>query len=162
MLNRSIIGTAFIMSLTACAGGLSEAWAPAGASRLSTDSTLVGQVTNSNGIRDDVNGYILTTFPIDSRQRTAAIALARAHQRILEIIAEDRPVTPGLVTRISHAGLCFAQNMDEKSFIRQAREITARTFNTEERFRAHDEFSKQAYGMPVATPAELDACEAAK
>lgn len=161
-MNQTIISMALILSLTACATGRSESQAPAAASEVSTDSALVGQVTNSNGIRDDVNSYILTTFPADSRERTAAITLAQSHQRILEVIAQDRQVTPELVMKVSHAGLCFAENMDRKSFIKQAREITARTFNTEERFRAHDEFSRQAYGMPVAASTGVDACEAAK
>lgn len=161
-MNRSILCTAFILSLTACAGGLFESPAPAAASRLTANPAIIGQITNANGIRDDVNSYILATFPTDSEEQAAAITLARTHQLVLEVIAENRPVTPGLVMKISHAGLCFSQAMDKKNFIKQAREITARTFNTEERFRAHDEFSKQAYGMPVATSAELDACEAAK
>lgn len=161
-MNRSIISTAFILSLTACAGQPSENSTPAETGQVSISSALVGQVTNSNNIRDDVNSYILTAFPTDSKKRTAAIRLARSHQRMLEVIAEGRPVTPDLVIKTSYAGLCFAENMDKKAFIKQAREITARTFNTEERFRAHDEFSKQAYGMPVATSARVDACEAAK
>lgn len=162
MINRSIISTAFTLSLTACAGGISENSTSAAANQVSTSSALVGRVTNSNGIRDDVNSYILATFPSNSKERTAAIRLARANQRVLEVITEGRLVTPDLVMTMSYAGLCFAQNMDKKSFIKQAREITARTFNTEERARAHDEFSKQAYGMPVATSAKRDACEAAK
>jgi hypothetical protein len=161
-MNRIIISTAFILSVTACASGLSRNSAPAATSRVPANADLVGRITNSNGIRDDVNDYILTTFANDPKKRTAAIRLAQSNQRVLEAIAENRPVTQDLITKISYAGLCFAQNMDKKSFMKQAREITARTFNTEARFRAHDEFSKQAYGMSVATSDNLDACEAAK
>jgi hypothetical protein len=161
-MNRIIISTAFVLSVTACVGGLSRNSAPAAISSVPANSDLVGQVTNDNGIRDDVNDYILTAFANDPKKRTAAIRLAQSNQRVLEVIAENRPVTQDLITKISYAGLCFAQNMDKKSFMKQAREITARTFNTEARFRAHDEFSKQAYGMSVATSDNLDACEAAK
>jgi hypothetical protein len=161
-MNRIIISTAFVLSVTACAGGLSRNSAPAATSSVPANSDLVGQVTNDNGIRDDVNGYILTRFANDPKKRTAAIRLAQSNQRVLEAIAENRPVTQDLITKISYAGLCFAQNMDKKSFMKQAREITARTFNTEARFRAHDEFSKQAYGMSVATSDNVNACEAAK
>jgi hypothetical protein len=161
-MNRIIISTAFILSVTACAGRLSGNSVPAAASSVPTSSDLVGQVTNSNGIRDDVNEYIMTAFASDPKKRTAAMRLARSNQRILEVIAENRPVTQDLITKISYAGLCFAQNMDKKSFVKQAREVTARTFNTEARFRAHDAFSKQAYGMSVATSDSLDACEAAQ
>jgi hypothetical protein len=161
-MNQIIISAAVILSVTACAGGSAGNSAPAAASTVPTDADLVGQVTNSNGIRDDVNNYVLTAFARDSRKRTAAIRLARSNQRVLEVIAENRPVTQDLVTKISYAGSCFAQNMDKKSFIKHAREITARTFNTEARFRAHDEFSKRAYGMSVATSSDVDACEAAK
>jgi hypothetical protein len=161
-MNRIIISTAFVLSVTACASGLSSNLTPAAASTVSTNPDLVGQITNGNGIRDDVNDYISTAFANDPKKRTAAIRLAQSNQRVLEAIAENRPVTQDLITKISYAGLCFAQNMDKKSFMKQAREITARTFNTEARFRAHDEFSKQAYGMSVATSDNVNACEAAK
>jgi hypothetical protein len=161
-MNRIIISTAFILSVTACAGGLSSNLTPAAASTVPANPDLVGRITNGNGIRDDVNDYILTAFANDPKKRTAAIRLAQSNQRVLEAIAENRPVTQDLITKISYAGLCFAQNMDKKSFMKQAREITARTFNTEARFRAHDEFSKQAYGMSVATSDNVNACEAAK
>jgi hypothetical protein len=127
-----------------------------------TELDTVGPVTNSHGIRDDVNQYLLATFADDPKKRTAAIRFAQANQRILEVVAEDRPVTQELVTQIAYAGLCLAQRLDKKSFLKQAREITARTFDTEARFRAHDVFSKQAYGMSVATSDDLDACEAAR
>jgi hypothetical protein len=160
-MSRIIISMAFIFSVTACAGAShnSASGAPSG---VPAHADLVGQITNSNGIRDDVNEYIFTAFANDPKKQTAAIRLAQSNQRILEVIAENRPVTQDLVTKISYAGLCFAQNMDKKSFMKQAREITARTFNTEARFRAHDKFSEQAYGMSVATSEALDACEAAK
>lgn len=161
-MDRIIISTAFVLSVTACAGGLSGNSTPATASSVSTNSELVGQVTNSNGIRDDVNDYILTEFANDPKKRTAAIRFAQSNQRILEVIADNRPVTQDLVTKLSYAGLCFAENMDKKSFMKQTREITARTFNAEARFRAHDEFSKRAYGMSVATSSDVNACEAAK
>jgi hypothetical protein len=161
-MNRIIINTLFVLFATACAGGQLSNSAHASASSVPSSSDIVGQVTNSNGIRDDINEYILATFASDPKKQTAATRFAQANQRILEVIAENKPVTQDLVTKISYAGLCFAQNMDKKSFMKQTREITARTFNTEARFRAHDEFSKQAYGMSVATSDNLDACEAAK
>jgi hypothetical protein len=161
-MNRILINTMFILSATACAGGLLSNSVHASASSVPGSADLVGQVTNNNGLRDDINVYILATFASDPKKQIAATRFAQANQRILEVIAENKPVTQDLVTKISYAGLCFAQNMDKKSFMKRTREITARTFNTEARFRAHDEFSKQAYGMSVATSDNLDACEAAK
>jgi hypothetical protein len=161
-MKKIIISMAFILTLPAYAGELANNSLPAAASSVSAGSDLVGQVTNSNGIRDDVHEYIMTTFAGDPKKQTAAMRFARSNQRMLEVIAEDRPVTQDLVTKIAYAGLCFSQNMDKKDFIKQAREITARTFNTEARFRAHDAFSQRAYGMSVATSENVDACEAAK
>jgi hypothetical protein len=161
-MKKIIISMAFILSLPACAGGLAGNSSLAAASSVSTSSNLVGQVTNSSGIRDDVNEYIMTAFASDPKKQIAAMRFARSNQRMLEVIAENRPVTQDLVTKIAYAGLCFSQNMDKKSFMKQAREITARTFNTEARFRAHDAFSQQAHGMSVATSDTVDACEAAQ
>jgi hypothetical protein len=163
-MNRTITNTIFFLSAAAaaCAGALLSNSAHASASSISGSSDLVGQITNGNGIRDDVNEYIVATFADDPKKQTAATRFAQANQRMLEVIAENKPVTQDLVTKISYAGQCFAQNMDKKSFTKQAREITARTFNTEARFRAHDEFSKQAHGMSVATSDNVNACEAAK
>ena len=167
-MKRFLINTARILSVTVCLSGAANANEFLGmssvvaASSAPTDSSLVGQITNSNGIRDDVNDYILTTFAKEPKKQMAAMRFAQANQRILEAVAYNKPVTQDLVTKIAYAGLCFAENMDKKSFIKQTREITARTFNTEARFRAHDEFSKQAYGMSVATSDNVDACEAAK
>jgi hypothetical protein len=162
-MKRIIIAAALLLPATAFAGGLSgHSESAAASSAPTTNSDLVGRVTNSNGIRDDVNDYILAAFAGDSKKRIAAVRFAQANQRILEVIAENRPVTQDLVTKVSYAGLCFAQNLDKKGFFKQAREITARTFNNEARFRAHDSFSKQALGMSVATSDDLDACEASK
>jgi chemotaxis regulatin CheY-phosphate phosphatase CheZ len=160
-MNQIIINSIFILS-AACAGGLLSNSAHASASSVPGSSDLVGQVTNHNGLRDDINEYILATFADDPKKQTAATRFAQANQRMLKVIAENKPVTQDLVTKISYAGQCFAQNMDKKIFTKQARELTARTFNTEARFRAHDEFSRQAHGMSVATSDNLDACEAAK
>lgn len=161
-MDRFIISSAFISSVTVCAVGLVIYSTPATAANASTSTGLVGQVTNSNGIRDDVNNYILTEFSSDPKKRNAAITFAQSNQRILEVMAGNKSVTQDLVTKISYAGLCFAQNMDKKSFMKQTRELTARTFNNEARFRAHDEFSKLAHGLSVATADNVDACEAAK
>jgi hypothetical protein len=161
-ITRLIISAVFLSSITACAGGVLGDSTPATVSSVSTNPGLVGQVTNSNGIRDDVNDYILAEFPDDPKKRIAATRFAQSNQRILEVMADKRPVTQDLVTKTSYAGLCFAKNLDKRSFMKQAREITARTFNTEARFRAHDEFSKQAYGMSVAASDSVNACEAAK
>ncbi len=153
---------ALILSVAVSTGGIPGSAALAAASSVPTNSDLVGQVTNSNGIRDDVNEYILTTFVDDPKKQTAAIRFAQSNQRILKVVAESSPVTQEVVTRTAYAGLCLAKAFDKKGFVKQAREITARTFNTEARFRAHDAFSKQAYGMSVATSDNLDPCEAAK
>jgi hypothetical protein len=161
-MNRNITNTIFFLSAAACAGALLSNSAHASTSGVPGSADLVGQVTNSNGIRDDVNDYIATTFADEPKKQTAATRFAQANQRMLEVIAANKPVTQDLVTKISYAGQCFAQNMDKKSFTKQARELTARTFNTEARFRAHDAFSRQAHGMSVATSDNLDACEAAK
>lgn len=161
-MDRIIISTALVLSVTACAGRLSGNSPPAATDSRQANVDLIGRVTNSHGIRDEVNDYIQATFPRDPRRRTAAIALARSNQRVLEVIADNRPVTQDLVTRISYAGRCFAENMDKKTFVKQAREITARSFDTEARFLAHDEFSRRAYGMSVATSDSVDACEAAQ
>jgi hypothetical protein len=161
-MKRIIIAAALAVPAIAFAGQLPEHSESATASSTPAASDLVGRVTNSNGVRDDVNDYILAAFADDPKKRTAAVRFARANQHILEVVAESRPVTQELVTKISYAGLCFAQSLDRKSFLKQAREITARTFNTEARFRAHDDFSKQAFGMSVATSDDLDACEASK
>lgn len=161
-MNRTLVSTALLLSLTACASGPSGNSMPARTSGVLVHSDLVGQVTNSSGIRDDVNDYIMTTFADDPKKRTAAIRFAQSNQRVLETIAQGKPVTQNIVTKISYGGLCFAQNMDQKSFMKQAREITASTFNTDVRYRAHESFSKQAYGLSVATLDNIDACEAAK
>jgi hypothetical protein len=138
--------------------------APVAEKNVREDADLVGaeQITNSNGIRDDVHGYIAAKFSDDPKKRTAAIRFAQSNQRMLQVIAEGTPVTQELVTKTAYAGLCLASNFDKKGFVKQAREITARTFNTEARFHAHDAFSRQAYGMSVATSDNLDPCEAAK
>lgn len=153
---------ALILSVAVCNGGIPGSAALATASNVPTDFDLMGQVTNSNGIRDDVNDYILATFAGDPKKQTAAIRFAQSNQRILKVISESRPVTQDVVTKTAYAGLCFAKTFDKKGFVKQAREITARTFNTEARFHAHDAFSKQAYGMSVATSDNLAPCEAAK
>jgi hypothetical protein len=136
--------------------------APVADKNVSTDSELVGRVTNSHGIRDDVNDYIVATFADDPKKRTAVIRFAQSNQRILQLMAQGSPATQELVTKTAYAGLCLANSFEKKGFIKQAREITARTFNTEARFQAHDAFSRQAYGMSVATAEDVDPCEAAK
>jgi hypothetical protein len=151
-----------VLSTPAFAGVLPTHSSSAVVGNVTTEPDMVGRVTNSNGIRDDVNQYVLVTFAEAPQEQIAAIRFAQANQRILEVIAEDRPVTQELVTKIAYAGQCLAQRLDKRAFLKQAREITARTFDTEARFRAHDDFSKQAYGMSVATSDEVDACEASQ
>ena len=160
--NESIVtATALLFLLSACAGTPTAQNLAAPSSSALGQPDLLGRITNENGIRDDVNEYILAAFADAPARRMAAIRLAQSNQRILETVASDRPVTQELVTKVSYAGWCFAKSMDKKSFLKHAREITARSFNTEARFRAHDEFAKQAYGMSVATVDHVDPCEAA-
>jgi hypothetical protein len=159
---RIFLTIVWVLSAPALAGALPAHSSSAVISNVSTEPDMVGRVTNSNGIRDDVNQYVLATFADAPEKRIAAIRFAQANQHILEVVAEDKPVTQDLVTKIAYAGLCLAQRLDKKSFFKQAREITARTFDTEARFRAHDDFSKQAYGMSVATSDDVDACEASQ
>jgi hypothetical protein len=162
-MKRIVIAAALFLPVTAVAGqssGHAESADASSAPR--ADSGLVGQVTNSNGIRDDVNDYIFATFAGDSKKQIAAIRFSQANQRILEVIAGNRPITQDLVTKISYAGLCLANSLEKKDFFKQAREITARTFNNEARVRAHDDFSRQALGLSVATSDELDACKASR
>jgi hypothetical protein len=162
-MKRIILAAGLLLPATAFAGEASgHAGSPAAGSAAMADADLVGRVTNSHGIRDDVNEYISSTFADDPKKQTAAIRFSQANQRILEVIAGNRPVTQDLVTKISYAGLCLANNLGKKEFFRQAREITARTFDNEARVRAHDDFSSQAHGFSVATSDDVDACEASQ
>lgn len=122
----------------------------------------VAAAAGSEGLRPAIMEYILANFATSPAKMAAAMKFAQANELVLRLIEESKPITQSEVTKIADAGLCFAQNFDRKGFVKHVRELNARSFDSEARARAHDDFQRKAFGMSIAPSIEADACGAAK
>jgi hypothetical protein len=170
---RIVLTAAVLGSLLCCSGSeASEAvfdgasdGVPVAVAQPATSSPgtreLVGML-GANGLRPDVTAYIAKAFAGYAKKAEAAAIVAKADQRVLELMAARAIPGPEFINKFLWAAECFADTSDGVHFYREMREIEAATFNTGARLDANAQFSKLLNGMSWASPAVVDPCEAAK
>lgn len=130
--------------LVACGGGGGPAESivtgPNAAPGLPPDPGEAGRVTlqgvdvNSNGVRDEVERALATTYAGDKERLQLAMGLARSMQQMLQQGAELPQLTAQALVQIQLERVdCSARKTGLQTASRMSREVTFRTFNTRER-----------------------------
>lgn len=129
--------------------------------RLERSDTIEGIDANNNGVRDDIEAYILSEYS-EEEQRKAAMQLARGFQSALLVDLEDvaslrrvdRQLTYGIncVFSIFHADE-NAQNPTQVLY-----ELEAITANTKARLQAYLSYNKALDGTVSSLP-KGDTCD---
>lgn len=144
-----------------------SAWAApdAGLERNSASSqdSLIGVITNSKGVRDDVSAYLDRTYGQDPKKLLGASALARSSQRILEAVATNKPATSELLEDIATNLNCFTEGFGGGNMANFAyEEIMGRSYNSPARVKARALFNKSASGMMLEASEVPNPCSALK
>ncbi|WP_146120286.1 hypothetical protein [Paraburkholderia sp. BL21I4N1] len=105
---------------------------------------LIGPDSNKNGIRDDIDEYIDSSYP-DRRQHAAMVQFAAAYGLLLVdggVVAGAREATKGVVRAIQ----CGIEVFGNFSMVKQKR-LLAMMLNNEERFAAYARAQKNEEGQ---------------
>jgi hypothetical protein len=129
--------------------------------KLERGNALVGADINANGVRDDVEAIINSSYP-SSIQRAAAMQTAKAMQNALTVDKADSLAVKAADREISRGINCVYSNFDGANGSKQpaqvVQELEAITTNTKQRLLAYLQFNKALDGTSSALP-EGDTCE---
>jgi hypothetical protein len=128
--------------------------------KLDRSSDVKGPVSNSDGIRDDVEAVITKTYP-DSTQAKAAKQFAAVAQAQLLVDAGNPAAVKAVATQTAAAVNCLAQTFGTTTtptFSDVARALDADTANTKQRKEAQLAYSKAMDGAVISLP-EGNTCE---
>lgn len=106
--------------------------------------TLLGIDSDLDGVRDDVQRYIYSTYPDDEKVRLALTQIAMEYQGILSD-ADDRDAAFRHATRMSRHGECLFYIQEELSLDTHAA-LKAVILNTKERSIAYIRYSDNLAG----------------
>lgn len=125
---------------------------------VANNATLLGVDVNNNGVRDDVERQIATTYGVNAARYDAALRAAKSDQEYL--IANGDPVKSTATT--SHAvivGACMNRkfNNDAISASKASRESFALSINTPERVAAYRATSNAS--TEVGTDIPVNPCQ---
>ena len=82
-----------LMTLTGCGGGnsIAEKYNLGEGPDLDTSNSLMGTDENKNGIRDDIENYLINTYR-DPAQRKATLQYAKSVQHAIMVQVPDKPL----------------------------------------------------------------------
>lgn len=123
---------------------------------------LMGTDADANGVRDDVDRHIATTYP-EAAQRAAATQFARAMQEALTADLGDAASTKAIAARGSRAVNCIYTRFAGASSpthapARVAEDVRSITANTRERLSAYLAYARALNGTSATLP-EGDTCD---
>lgn len=119
------------------------------------NSTLLGLDNNNNGIRDDVDRQIATTYGTNANHYNAAMRTARANQEYL--MSNGDPVkSTSATSNAVITGACISKlyGGDNINGIKSIRFVWAITINTPERLSAYRASSSASTEITTQIPAE--------
>lgn len=122
----------------------------AGSLRLNYDSTLLGIDTDQNGIRDDIDLFIVST-PATNTEKRALSQQAKALNALLTADLSNSIKIKILGESVGRAAFCQAEVLADDRFQIYRENIRAYTFNTITRIQAYDRFNEAASGMKFST-----------
>ncbi|GHS86787.1 hypothetical protein FACS189487_01710 [Campylobacterota bacterium] len=131
---------------------------------------LAGTDANNNGVRDDVEDYIIKTYT-EEKQRKAAMQSARATQAVMLLDLSDKTTAKNkalkvgdMETKAIHClSLVFDPSYSEivkgaETLTQVSKKIDAITLNTKARQKAYFEYNHLLDGTTVSLPRK-DTCE---
>ena len=129
--------------------------------KLDRSDSIAGPDTNADGIRDDVEAFIVASYPGDT-QRAAARQLAKVVQATLLVDKTDNTAVKAFAVRSSRAVHCiysqFSGTEGSTPPSQVVRELSAVSANTKPRLLAYLAYAKALDGTAGALP-EGDTCE---
>lgn len=129
--------------------------------KLERGSTLAGIDTNGDGVRDDVESYIIAKY-IGAPQRAAAMQAARSVQATLLVNTQDISAAKTASRQVMYATNCifsrFPGPPDSPDPARVMKELEGVTTNTKARLIAYLAYNKALNGTSSSLP-EGDTCE---
>lgn len=128
--------------------------------KLDRDQNMSGIDVDNDGVRDDIEQYIIETFPSEP-ERNAARQSAKALQKALLVDKSNIELVLEANKEIARADHCIYLTFDgnlTKHPARVSEEMESITTNTKERLLAYLEFSKALDGSAWTLP-EGDTCE---
>lgn len=129
--------------------------------QLERSNTLQGTDANANGVRDDIEAIITSTYT-SSIQRAAAMQTAKALQSALTVDKSDILAVKEVSREISYGVNCLYSKFDGANGSKQPaqviQELESMTTNTKQRLLEYLQFNKALDGTSSALP-EGDTCE---
>lgn len=125
---------------------------------VANNATLLGVDSNNNGVRDDVERQIATTYGTNAAKYDAAMRSAHSDQEYLT--ANGDPVKSTAVTSnavITGACVSVKYGTDSINGLKTIRQTFSLTFNTPERMAAYRATSSAS--TEVATPMPTNPCQ---
>jgi hypothetical protein len=129
---------------------------------LDRTDTLAGIDENQNGIRDDIEKYIVENYP-DEGQRKALFQDAKVMQTSLLVNVSDMTAVKKVGVEMSRSVTCMFSKFKSRDVSDQnphivSKKIESMTTNTKERLKAYLRFNKAMDGAASSLP-EGDTCE---
>jgi hypothetical protein len=126
-----------------------------------TDS-LAGIDENQNGIRDDIERYIVENYP-DEGQKRALFQDAKVMQKSLLVNVSDMTAVKKIGVEMSRSVTCIFSKFKSRDVSDQnphiaSKKIEFMTTNTKERLKAYLRFNKAMDGSVLSSPIG-DGCE---
>jgi hypothetical protein len=129
---------------------------------LDRSANLTGVDDNQNGIRDDIEAYIVENYS-DEEQKKALFQFAKTMQASLFIDASDMISAKQVGVGMSRAITCIFSKLESQEVSDEnphiaIRKIESMTANTKTRLKAYLEFNKAMDGTASTSP-RGDTCE---
>ncbi|MDI9335645.1 MAG: hypothetical protein QM520_01220 [Gammaproteobacteria bacterium] len=129
--------------------------------KLERGDTLTGTDANTNGVRDDIEAYIVANYT-NGAQRAAAMQYAKGMQKTLTVGSTDVQTAKEVQRQSSLANKCLYSTFDGSAGTKHpaavGTELEKMTTNTKQRLLAYLAFNKALDGTSWGTPAG-DGCE---
>lgn len=114
--------------------------------------SLEGIDADRNGVRDDVDLFVVTTYADSARMRGAARQIARALQGTIAI-RTSATESIGYMETVNKALAC-ARLTRPVTYSKEFNKVLAMQLNTKERVIAYAEFDKKLIAQPIRMPKE--------
>jgi len=121
---------------------------------------LAGQDADGNGIRDDVDAFILRSYGNDAAMRTAAEMIARSIQPALAVDLDQVNDTAPMAEREVEVMSCVAQALGPErrdEVERMINRISDATYDSGARFEKREAFRRHASAADLGKPVRCDA-----
>lgn len=139
----SILLTFF--ALVACGSGVSA-----------TETELTGFDANANGVRDDLDTYIVS-LPDTSPQKLALSQMSTSLGKAMLTDTANQSAMLAASKEIAAAAACLYARYDSSVAGKKSADMEKRTINTRARFNAYDKFNAALNGTTFALP-QGDGC----